>query len=237
MNDNIKISFIPQKPLARGETVLRGRPKFGLSFIISITILTLTLLGAVGQAVYINYQGKKNDEMRKILSDYNSKLEGNNILSQIDSLRLLEQKMVNVRGLLGKHRATSEIFSFLERTTPDIISFNDYSFKAESDSVVSVILKGRASGYDAIAYLSKVYDSEKSLIMDYTFSSFSLDDKGGVVFNVLLNIDPDALLYSERLNNDKLRKEKPNKDASKSVIAPYASSETDISDSPDKIIN
>ena len=65
MNENVNISFIPKKPLARNETVRYRRSILGTASLVSFAITFLFVAGATYEFFYIEAKKAEKAEMIK----------------------------------------------------------------------------------------------------------------------------------------------------------------------------
>lgn len=195
MNENVNISFIPKKPLARDESIRHHRPLLSISFLILFIIAFVAIGAAIIQ--FVRIEAAEQERMAKIeeLKVYNAKLKDDDLIKGIEEIRADARKINIVKNLLNQHVATTELFVFLKRTTPRKVSFDNFNFKG-SDSAVTLKMKGQAESYEVLAALSQLYKKEKGILMDYTLTNFTLTDTGRVSFDFSGTFDPSLTAYS-----------------------------------------
>ena len=194
MNENVNISFIPKKPLARDERVKHHKPVLNIVFLISFVIAFV----AIGMSTmrFMQIESLEQEKLEKIkdLEDYNKKLEAEDIIKNIEENRQFAKKINIVKGILGRHVESTKIFNFLERTTPTQVSFKNFDFSNSGD-VVQLKMNGQAASYEVLAALSGLYKQEKETLLHYSLTNFSLDDTGSVSFNFSGIFTPSLVAY------------------------------------------
>ncbi len=198
MNENVNISFIPKKPLARDESVRRHRPLLTVSFLISFIIVSVAIGAAVMQFIRIDAVEQERVGTIEKLKVYNDELKEDGTLREIKKKSASVKQIAVVSGLLDKHVAPTELFAFLERTTPKQVSFDNFNFK-RSEAGVKLSMKGQATSYEVLAALSQLYKEEKGILIDYTLTNFLLTDKGRISFDFTGVFSPSLISYSGKL--------------------------------------
>ena len=195
MNENVNISFIPKKPLARDEAVRRRRPLLTVSFLISFIVASVAIGASVVQFIRIETVEQERVETIEKLKVYNDKLKKDGTLKEIKEKSAFVKQIAVVSGLLNRHVASTELFAFLERTTPKQVSFDNFNLKKTEDAV-KLTMKGQTVSYEALAALSQLYKKEKGILIDYTLTNFSLTDKGRISFDFTGIFDPYLIDYT-----------------------------------------
>jgi len=194
MNENVNISFIPKKPLARDEKVKRHKPVLNIVFLISFVVAC----GAIGMSTmrFIQIESLEQKRVEKIqeLEDYNKELTEHKLIKEIEVNRQFARKIAVVKNILGHHVESTKLFTFLERTTPTQVSFKNFDFSSSGD-VIQLKMNGQASSYKVLAALSGLYKQEKETLLHYSLTNFSLDDTGSVSFNFSGIFAPSLISY------------------------------------------
>lgn len=195
MSENVNISFIPKKPLARDESVRRHRPLLTVSFLISFIIAAVSIGASVMQFVRIDAVEQERVETIEELKVYNEDLKEDGRLKKIKEKSASVKQIAIVSGLLDRHIASTELFAFLERTTPKQVSFSSFNFRG-SEGAVELNMGGQAASYEVLAALSQLYKKEKGILEDYTLTNFILTDTGRISFNFTGMFDSSLIDYS-----------------------------------------
>ena len=194
MNENVNISFIPKKPLARNEVAKHRKPVLGTSSILSFAVAFLFVIGAVCEFLYIDAKQAERVDIIQELVDYNNELKADDLIKGIEEVREDARKIEVVKNLLNRHVATTELFTFFERTTPRYVSFDSFNFKG-SGGVVQVSAKGEALSYEVVAVLSQLYKQEKDVLVSYSLTQISLNKTGEVSFDFSGIFVPSLISY------------------------------------------
>ena len=200
MRDKTNISFIPKKPLARKE-VLRRRPIFGVTFIVSIVIAFISI-GFASRGYYIlNKAEQQRGEAMKGFDKYIAQLQEENLLGKIDEERDFVQITKVAITLLENHVAPSKIFTYLEETTPTKVAYQNFSY-SKSDETVSINMRGKIGSFELLAALSQWYKKQSDVITEFSFGGFSPDDLGAVSFDFQAVLYPELISYVEKTEEE-----------------------------------
>jgi len=194
MDQNFQTSFIPKKPLMT-EGVKTKQP-IGLLTIISFFIFFAMLLSLGGIYFYKNTLSKQVVVMQKNIELAKKRLED----ARIDELYILDKRLAGANDILSKHISISPIFLALQDLTKKNVRYTkfSYDFNTEKSDKILVKLSGLTIGYRQIALQADIFakdDRYKKNIIDPVFSNLSLDDKGGVLFDLEFSVDRSFVDY------------------------------------------
>ncbi|MBU2416900.1 hypothetical protein KKA89_02860, partial [Patescibacteria group bacterium] len=199
VNKNTNISFIPKKPLAQKEILKRGNP--ALNTVTLFLFLTLFLVTGVAIIEFVCIERKEAEKIQvtKQLIEYNKKLQEEEVIKDIENIRILARKIKTAKNLLNKHIAPTGIFAFLEETTPRYISFSNFAFQ-KSQEKIKVTMSGQATSYETLAAFSQLYRRELLLerLESYSLTNFSTDktdNQSGVSFAFAGTFKPQVVSY------------------------------------------
>ena len=207
MSENINISFIPKKPLARKE-VLRRRPAFGISFVVSLAVTLISIGFATNGYFTLKAAEQEKEKAMQELDDYVAELEekkdkdGKTLLENINEERVFVQRTRIAKMLLENHVAPSKIFTYLEETTPTKVEYHNF-FYSKSGNTVNINMNGSVGSYGLLAALSQWYKDQSEVITELTFGGFSPNSEGGVSFSFQGVLYPNLISYVEKTGDDK----------------------------------
>ena len=205
MSDNIKISFIPKKPIAQGQYLRRGRPVIGLAFTLAFLVVTLVVIVSGAELFYKYNRTEIKDNKLVELQDFNSYLENGPDSEAIEDIRIFQKRVAVVRDMLEGHIALNVLFDFIHNTTLSDVSFSTFDFEADiTQEHVNVTLNGIAPSYEALAYYSLGIESESKFVKSIFIDSIKQDEDENVNFTIEINLDADALRYSELLEDEEM---------------------------------
>ena len=197
MKRNTKVSFIPQKSLAK-DSDKRVYP-INILLFISLILFFLTLSFYGGLYLYKANLDKVINEKEKELIERKQKIDS---FSVADEAKNLQKKINNVSNLLNKHVATSRIFMFIEEVTLKNVRFKDLNFGTDeltdNTSDYSIKLKGEAPSYASLAYQIDVLKNEMvkdGRVKDFIISDVRLGETRGVLFDINIILQPSYFLY------------------------------------------
>ena len=232
MDKGKKISFIPQKPIAKEGPV--ARQSVSVFMIVSVAVFFLTFAAYAGLFFYKKSLEKKVAASIEELKQRKEEIDPNSI---IDEARSLQKRIDEAKRMIEEHTASSAIFSFLESTTLTSITLTNFEITKDENSPASpasippavpaevstsdnaaealaagkrftVSVSGVAPSYASLAYQSDVFDEKVKSgdIEGYTISDISLDEFGNVTFRLEFIIDGTRIAYSnvyrERASTD-----------------------------------
>ncbi len=207
MSENINISFIPKKPLARKEAFKR-QSVFGISFLVSLTVALVSIGFATSGYFSLKVVEKERVEVMQELDNYIALLkeekdeDGKTLLENINEEREFVQRTKIAKTLLENHIESSKIFTYLEQTTPTKVVYQNFSYSKVGD-VVSISMGGNVGSYGLLASLSQWYKDQSDVIKELTFGGFSPNAGGGVSFSFQAVLYPDLILYIGKTEDDK----------------------------------
>lgn len=198
MSENINISFIPKKPLARNE-MSRRRPLFGISFIISLTIALISIGFATNGYFTLRSAEKQRQIAITELDSYITSLDEEDIIKNLEEEKKFVQQTTVAKKLLYEHVAPSKIFAYLEEKTPTRVAYNNFSY-VKSGEVVSIKMNGTIGSYGYLASLSQWYrnqDGISNVVFDGFSPSDGSDGESGIGFMFQADLYPNIILYSD----------------------------------------
>ena len=195
METKFQTSFIPKKPINITSSHLGVRRPRSLLSIVAMIIFILTLLAVGGLFGYSKLLVKQNEGLKVLVQN---ELEANFNPAFVSELTNLNSRIETSEELLPKHVSLSFFLKSLGSLTVKNIQFTDFNYSGSPGGTVTVTMKGRGTSYSAIVSQYSIFTKEKSFI-NPSFSDFSLDDKGGVVFNFKTTLSPTAVSYKNTL--------------------------------------
>lgn len=212
MKRNTKVSFIPQKSLAKEDK--KRTLSINIFLLVSLVVFFLTIASYGGLLIYKTNLDKTIKGKEKELTVGTEK---SNSLDVINKAKNLQKKINNVAKLLNRHVAPSRIFTFLEEVTLKKVRFQELDFGKNDDTVkentlkntagdYSIKLKGEAPSYASLAYQVDVLNGETGKdgrIKDFTISDIVLDKNGGVLFSANIILKSNFFLYKAEFTDSK----------------------------------
>jgi hypothetical protein len=200
MSENVNISFIPKKPLARTEGG-RRRPVFGISFLIVVTIAFCMIGVSIFQFFRVEELKKDRVALIEELETFEQDLKKEDIITDLEELKTLARQIDIAQSLLNKHIAPAELFRYIGSITPsgvvgkniDPVTYSNFSYRYDEQGV-QVTMNGEAASYGVLAALAQKYRKTPE-IQDYTLGGMSLNSEGGVDFSLTVTLDPSLVSY------------------------------------------
>ncbi len=229
MDRDKKISFIPQKPIAKEGPV--ARQPLNIFMVVSVVIFFVTFAAYGGFFFYKRNLEKKVAASLEALKQRKEEIDPSSI---IDEARSLQKRISEAKRLVEGHIASSAFFSFLESSTLKSITLT--SFQIQEDTSVSsspatipqdvppqaialggagsiprgtdattpprrfqVTVSGVAPSYASLAYQTDVLNEkvESGDIEGYKISNISLNEFGGVNFQLTMTVNAKRIAYTD----------------------------------------
>ena len=183
---------------SRGLTPMAGKTPLAASWAIFPAVPPV-FSGAAGVFLY-KYVLTKNIETSGVyLNQRKDALEPDTINDLLRTGRRLR-----IAGtLLDNHVVVTPIFNLLEGLTLKSVRFIKFEYTTSQNNLISVKLSGQAKSYGSVALQADLFGSEKRFVKSVIFSNLNLDDKGNVIFDAILDIDPDLINYKKALAREK----------------------------------
>lgn len=183
------MSFIPKKTIGQPERRRAG--SLGSFILLSVF---LSLISGASWGALLMYKQALGDNIEQLGSSLKRQRESfeTETLSEVVTF---SKKIELVRNLAGKHVAVSGVFDFLQDFTVREITYGDMSLTLSPDGGPALSLTGAASGYPALAVQSGVFE-KNSFVKSSSFSNLAADPRGGIKFNLKLNLKPEVIKYN-----------------------------------------
>ena len=195
MSENIKISFIPKKPIAQSGRLQRKRPVVGISFVLAFSVMVVTMIGAGAEIFYKYNRDQIKLEKLTELQEFNESLENGPNQAVIEEVRVFQMKTERVRELLAKHVAPSLVFDFIESTTLSPITFSSFD-TIIVNNLASLSMQGVAPSYEVLAYYSLVLEEQKDFINTVSIENIALNANHRLNFLLKIDYNLDAIRYA-----------------------------------------
>ncbi len=200
-------SFIPESDSLTSPDGGRRSRGGSVLVLVSLGLLIVTVLAAVGLFVYKNSLSTTLADRQQELEERRSAFDP----ALIDELDKTATRVETARSLVDNHLAFTPIFSIVESATLTSVQFSAMEVTyndggggdpANSDSQpsggVTVNLTGTGPGYATIALQSsELADHDK--IQDPILSDFQLNDEGDVEFSVEFMVPEEEVLYKNTI--------------------------------------
>lgn len=189
MDPKFQTSFIPKK--------IYEEPKGGVNLLtlISAIVFAATLVGYGGIYFYsanIDSQLKSADETVQKNRDAFD-------VPFIMTMERLDARIEAGKKLLSSHIALSPVFALFQANMLKTIRFDSLNY-SYSPQKITVVAKGQAESYQAIAFQSELFADNRQ-ISDVIFSDFNLDNSGNITFTFGATVDPRLVSYSDLVSS------------------------------------
>ncbi|MFA7285543.1 MAG: hypothetical protein WC011_01695 [Candidatus Paceibacterota bacterium] len=196
MEQNFQTSFIPKKPIIE-DTV---KPKKSMSFLTVFTVILFlsVVLSFGGLYFYQTVLAQNIKTQEETLNRANQRFE----VSTVSELQTLDKRLKASNKILDQHITISPIFKVLQDITMKSVRYTQFSYEIAENDVILVKMSGEAEGYRAIALQADLFSANKNL-KDPVFYNLSLQEKGGVIFDLDFSVDPSLVNYKQTLEKER----------------------------------
>lgn len=192
MSSNFQSSFIPKDSDQNGFS----KEKPGVLAMVSLVILSLTFLSAVGLMVYKRVLKNSNENLKVMLVESERNIDRNSV----NQILTLDKKLKLSNNVIARHEVISNFMKDLASSTVAGVFFSDFNYGNLDNTGISVGMLGSAPSYSAIAFQESVF-VRNSNYKRINFSDLRLGSDGRVTFSVSIFLDPKISEYSPNISN------------------------------------
>jgi len=179
-----RTSFIPKK------SEKKHSAKISLYSLFGIIVIVLVIFSWIGLFLYENWlEGEIEDLQDKLVTP-----EETYDQDEIESFITIDHQILVLDSVLDRQIVSSELFKFLEDNTAINISYSSFSYNIFQGSNPSVVLRGLASSFGALAFQMDVFKDQENVVRRADL--VSMDISGGrVSFAIELELERSLILY------------------------------------------
>jgi hypothetical protein len=190
MDSPTQPTFIPHEAVSATQGRSRGGGGLSELFLL-VSIILFIISAALGGGVFLYSQYLQTSNQNK-LSELNSAQNAFDP-TLIQQLTRLDTRMNTAQTLLNAHLAPSQLFTILDQSTVQDISFNSLTYDASNPQQIMLTMTGTAGSVNSIALQAQIF-SQSNVITDPIFSNINAQ-QGGVNFDFTGSVDASALSY------------------------------------------
>ena|SRR3989344_1058458 len=190
MAPNFQSSFIPKGPV--DQEVFKNK-KTGIAGVLAISLFVISIVVAGGAYFY---KGMIKNDIQNLQAQL-AEAEKNIDKETINEMTQFGKKLDLVKSIVLKHQVVSNFLNELASSTVVSVNFVDFSYGNPnvSDKNLSIVLRGEATSYAAIALQEDIFLKNKNF-NSVLFSNLTLGDKGFISFDLNISVDPQIAIYS-----------------------------------------
>jgi hypothetical protein len=206
MDNQIKTSFIPRKPLTMGGDIPvanayhehKTTPIHTLFSLVATVIFLAACLGYGGVFLWEKQLESKiarqEADMKKTLQEFDENF--------IKEVTRLDTRIKEATKIIYNHVSPSTLYAFLSTYTLETVSFSKFNLQDNKDGTLKLSGEGDALRYESIVLQSDEFGRSRFLrnVLFSDLQSSELGDSVGFTFEAQL--DPRLILYRDK---DKLR--------------------------------
>src|SRR3989344_2636946 len=188
MTPGFQSSFIPKEP-ETGEVF--KKKKAGIFGMVAVLLFISSIVLSI--ALFI-YRGMLKSDITALQSEL-VLTEKSIDKKTINEMSQFSKRLRLTQSIILKHQVVSGFLETLSTDTVSSVYFTDFSYTNTNDDKLSVTLRGKASGYAAVALQESVFNKNKNF-KSVIFSNLTLADGGLVSFDLSIVLDPKISVYS-----------------------------------------
>ena len=156
-------------------------------FIGGLIILSLLFYG--GLLIYNGFLNKQFEQVQTQIEEANKQRD----LEFEEEAVLLDKSLKGLKEILKNHLYWSNLLSKIENLTLSQVNFSKFSGQLNKNNSVDLIFSGKAPGYSLLAKQMVSFNEDGS-VSSLDVSELSLGTKGGIEFELNINLPKDILL-------------------------------------------
>ena len=188
MTPGFQSSFIPKEPIT--EEIFRKK-KAGIFGMVAVLLFISSIVLSI--ALFI-YRGMLKSDITALQSEL-VLTEKSIDKKTINEMSQFSKRLRLTQSIILKHQVVSGFLETLSTDTVSSVYFTDFSYTNTNDDKLSVTLRGKASGYAAVALQESIFNKNKNF-KSVVFSNLTLADGGLVSFDLNIVLDPKISVYS-----------------------------------------
>lgn len=189
MDTPTQSTFIPHEAVTAAPGRRQGGGLSELFLLLSITLFIISTALGGGVFLYSQYLHTSNQNKLSQLTSAEAAFDP----TLVQQLTRLDSRMNAAQALLSRHTAPSQLFTMLDQTTVQDISFTSLTYNAGNPQQTSLSMTGVAGSVNAVALQAQVF-SQSGIITNPIFSNIDAE-QDGVHFNFTALVNPSALSY------------------------------------------
>jgi hypothetical protein len=189
MDSPTQPNFLPHEAVVSTGTRRESGGLAELLLLIAILLFVVSAALAVGVFLYTQYLQTSNASKLNQLNSAESSFDP----SLIQQLTRLDSRMNAAQQLLSAHLAPSDVFTMLQQSTVQDISFGTLTLDATNPQQITLTMQGVAGSVNSIALQAQVF-SQSGIIQSPIFSNIDAEPDG-VHFNFTALVNPTAISY------------------------------------------
>lgn len=187
MAPSFQSSFIPKESPTQNTL---QKKSFGLFGMLSILLLLLSIVVAVGLFVYV---GMLKSNITSLKSELDQAVQ-NIDQKTITEMTKFSDRLNVVQGIVDKHQVVSNFLDLLAGLTVTNVEYNEFHYSFAPNGNVLVVLNGKARDYATVALQEDILKKNK-YIKTAKFEDLELSGKGQVGFKLTIEADHEVAVY------------------------------------------
>lgn len=188
MDSPTQPTFIPHEAVV-SVPLKKGGGLAELFLLVSLVLFIVSAALGAGVFLYTQYLQSSNASKLSQLNSAEAAFDP----TLIEQLTRLNTRMITAQSLLSAHLAPSQLFSMLDQSTVQDISFTSLTYDATNPQQIALTMTGVAGSVNSIALQAQVF-SQSGIITNPIFSDIDAEEDG-VHFDFSALVNPSAITY------------------------------------------
>ncbi len=204
MDNQIKTSFIPKKPLETTTTFQAGSSvstkHVGRTIFSILTTIIFLATIAASVLVYLWQIKLKKDIVNQVQT---MEIARKNFDEKfVQEASRLHTRIESAKSMLINHVSPSALYGLLQDYTLKTVAFSSFVFKDNQDGSITVSGGGEAARYESIVLQSDAF-GKSGYLRNVIFTNLQQDaQKGTINFSFEATLDPRLILYRNSITNN-----------------------------------
>lgn len=190
MPEEFEKTFIPRKRVNPSQAGLRIQTTVDTFTAVGLLVFSLVFFCGIslyGAQLYVKKDISKLEKQAISMAQIFDQ-------SEIESLVMLDKKVLHVDSILSKHISITAVFDFLEQTTARNVVISRMSFSDSPTAGLTLEVSGEAQSYNTLANQAKSYSNSKT-VKSAVFSAVTPNTEGGINFDAAVAVNIDNLQF------------------------------------------
>lgn len=188
MAPGFQSSFIPKDPVT--EQAFQKK-KAGFIGVLAVSLFLSSVVIAVGVYVYQVMLKGDIESLKEELAQAEKSIDK----KTIGELSDFAKKIDIAKKLVDRHHVVTNFLDVLSSSTVRSVQFSEFSYSGLKETELLIKLSGKADSYAAVALQDSVLSKVKEF-RSLAFSNMGLNEKGSVIFDLEIKVDPELSVYS-----------------------------------------
>ena len=195
MDAKFQPTYMPKLPIS---AVPRPVINISVLYVVAVIMFVVVLGLVIGVYIYEHFLNQDIERLNGELVTARDSFE----LSTIAELKRTAAFTDIALGLLDRHIAVSNFFSYLQESTYINTAFSGLILTTDDSQATTVSLTGKSGSYNTTILQTEHLLKNAPFLSNPKFSNFALDEAGSVGYTFTASVDPRVVDYKKQLSSE-----------------------------------